>query len=226
MSEFAFAVGSPERVQSSIWKLKCHRSDVYLMTRMLGRWTKVSLHSGSGHAWRIAHTTESNVRNASRDRVIYKWQPADDVYPGWKESIEILVPPLDPIDPIVMTEHQRVIRWAEPPTHGQKVLFKVYFQREFSEISNYLWFRSENVLGSLSLANGQVAWLTYRYEDLTPTELSQIQDHRDKVLIHLKPGAPRDVVTFAVLQEVIPRQPQPQLLDIALGYRNVATLEV
>jgi hypothetical protein len=75
-SSIWFAAGSPEAPASSIWKLWHHREKVYLGTRSMLGFIKLSLHS-SGN-WRVAWTTESGLvapTSDSGDRVEKRWQP-------------------------------------------------------------------------------------------------------------------------------------------------------
>ena len=86
-----FAVGSPEEAYSAVWILFTQGNDVYLSSRLMGRYLKISLHAKD--VWRFAWTKESEIlMEGTNDRVIHRWRRPPQFRPGWTRGISVIVP--------------------------------------------------------------------------------------------------------------------------------------
>jgi len=76
--EFRFAVGSKDKIRSTVWKLWTRNGQFYVLSRMMGSITKVSFHS-NGKAqfsftaeWFVKK--EPNKPNKSRHIDVWEWK--------------------------------------------------------------------------------------------------------------------------------------------------------
>ena len=76
-----FAVGSPENIQSFVWRVWVQGDDVYIGARNALQVFKVSLHASG--IWRIAFVKELKKEDSNSDRVIVRWnKPAESPLGG------------------------------------------------------------------------------------------------------------------------------------------------
>jgi hypothetical protein len=224
---FRFVVGSPQNVESFVWRMWVHGNDVYLGVRDALTVFKVSLHQSG--IWRIAFVADLKRPDMASDRVIVKWRKPNEFAPGWTPSIGIVVSSVRPERPFKAPKiNDSRLTWFGPPAEGKKLVFKVLFSSSG---------RTESDLKSISLDRGRVAthlvkkngdgvWLVVREDDLSDVERDSIRDAMEKTRIHMSPGSSEDSVhasrLLLVLSEDEPSvSTQPTIIDIPLGLENV-----
>lgn len=221
-----FAVGSPENIQSWVWRMWVQGDDVYLGARNALNVFKISLHKSN--IWRMAFVEDLKRDNKS-DRLIKRWNKPGEFTPGWTPSIGILVSSIDAKRPFKKTriEDSR-FKWFSPPLDHNKLLFKVLISKSGLSEADLaaVLIQGDRLVGKLLKRNGEIAWLVMREDVLTPIEIEKITDVMEKTKIHLKIGSPEDSVgdsrALLVVSEDYPSiSNQPTILDIALGKENL-----
>ena len=227
LNTLRFAVGSPDNVQSSIWRLWVDRkNDVYLGARALLEMIKISLHQSG--IWRIAFVKKLESADEKSDRVILKWQRPSANAQGWTPSIGIYISPILANQPFrAIKKIDGPIHWISPAKSGNKLLFKVYYLKPgISENELSLAFRNQ-VVGKLTKKDGETVWLMKMEGKTEPAEMAYIKDAMGKVKINLKAGASGSSIAEARVQSIcsvdVPTaSTQPIVYDISLGEENLA----
>lgn len=221
-----FAVGSPENIQSWVWRMWVQGDDVYLGARNALRIFKVSLHKSN--IWRMAFVKELK-RDDKSDRLIQRWTRPGEFTPGWTPSIGILISSIDAKRPFKKTKvEDSRFQWFSPSSNRNKLLFKVLISKpglSEADLTTVL-IQGDQLVGKLLKRNGEIAWLVVREDLLTPIEVEKITDVMENTKIYLKPGSPEDSVgdsrALLVVSEDYPSiSNQPTILDIALGKENL-----
>lgn len=122
-----WAVGDqddPNWRRSRSWNLAGSRNsaDVYLAPRREMERVKLSLH---GTWWRLALTNKAAKRlPESRDRLLHKWSPTPERWPGWRHAVTVRVPhsSLQPGWP-EPTAKPRPVEFVLPPHPGHELRF-------------------------------------------------------------------------------------------------------
>jgi len=226
---FRFAVGTPEYIQSSVWRFFVQGNEVYLGVREYLHAIKVSLHSSG--IWRIAFVEKIEKPDVRTDRVIVKWQRPAEFINGWTGSVAILISSIEPNRSFSnQTEFDdKHIKFFKPPSTGNKYLFKVLFSSP--EISDDEWKKiilpNDQLACQLKKRNGEKVWLLLREENLTINEEEIIRDTMKKIKINLKPGIDINSITSPTRAILIDSEDepditkQPTLIDIPLGKENI-----
>ena len=224
-----FAVGTPQNLQSLIWRMWVQGDEVYIGARNALTSFKVSLHKSN--IWRIAFVAELEREDKDSDRVIIKWNRPEEFAPGWTTSIGILVSSVQAQRPFGQENvNDTRVKWFALPKEGKKLLFKVLFShRDYSEAElKRISAEHDQVAARMLKKNGEVVWLIVREDDLSPIELQKIRDVMTDTKVHLKAGSSEDSLTWlralSVISEDIPTaSAQPTILDIPLGLENMET---
>jgi hypothetical protein len=223
-----FAVGSPENIQSYVWRTWVQGNDVYLGARETLFALKVSLHQSN--IWRIAWVKELEGKDKDTDRVIFKWQRPGEFAPGWTPSIGILVSSIGAERPFKTTRvDDERIQWLPAALEGRRLLFKVLFSTPgYSEDDlKGVTIPGDRFVGRLVKRDGEIVWVVLREDDLSAVELGKIRDVMEKVKIHLRPGSSEDSISHStrallVIADDVPGvSNQPTIFDISLGRENL-----
>jgi hypothetical protein len=91
-----FAVGSPESVRSSVWRLWVRNDDVYFGAIEALTGFKVSLHQSG--VWRAAFV-KSLDKDANIDRAAKKWARPSEAEPGITHALSVVISPIAPHRP-------------------------------------------------------------------------------------------------------------------------------
>jgi hypothetical protein len=96
MSEsITVAVGSPDDLRSSIWRLWVQGDEVYFGARPMLPSLKISFHKTG--KWHIAW--EKGVKIKEKTRIIYRWRRPPPFNNGLVDGVAILVDPFFPKEP-------------------------------------------------------------------------------------------------------------------------------
>ena len=125
--EVRIAVGSPSGRRSTVWKFGTHKNEVYILSRMFGSDTKVSLHSSGSCQW---SATDTWVRKApgrtNAERHITKWEMPR---PSGKDALHVFqvrIPETE-LRPSGLAESLAAVKWLPIPPPGHTVSLECYF---------------------------------------------------------------------------------------------------
>lgn len=124
--EFRFAAGDPDGARSTVWKIWINGSDVYVLSRMFGKYSKVSIHK-SGEC-RIANTDSwvlEDETRTNRDRLIQSWQLPEYSGTTAHRVLQILIPHSE-LSTRVTPEKLGKVEWLPAPGSGNAVGIDLY----------------------------------------------------------------------------------------------------
>ncbi|TAK58460.1 hypothetical protein EPO14_03905 [Patescibacteria group bacterium] len=220
MNTIRFVVGTRDDLRSSVWRLWANKNDLYLAARSHAMISKFSFHRSGKYRFAVNSTVERE--DDASDRALYKWTRPDEFAPGWTRCFGILVPPRVTEMPFGNTfDEGKSIECVSPPADGKKTIFNIILSHKAATPEHVVSGSAHQVkiLGRIEMPQ-EIAWLVTFEDDFTVAEAAVVQDHFDKLKIHLKPGNTGDGMnhTFlhAIKQGVI-----PFLIDIELGKENL-----
>lgn len=223
---FRFAVGSPDNLQSWIWRFWIHKNEVYLGAKDALHVFKVSLHHSG--IWRIAFVADLERDDPSKDRVIIKWNKPEEFTVGWTPSVALLVSSIQPKVPLNSKSiSDSRIHWFDPPPENKKMLFKVLFSKSGTE--NYvdkILIPGDKIVTKIKKKNDEIVWIILRYSDLTAIEIAKTKDVIKNTKIHLVSDSSEKLVgstrALLLVSEDVPMVgTQPTIFDISLGKENL-----
>jgi len=223
-----FAVGSPETLQSHVWRVWVQKDEIYIGTRGMKMNWKVSLHKSG--IWRIATVKELHSPDVDSDRVIVKWRRPKEDSAGWIPSVNILVSSVGPEKPLAAFSYKESkIEWFTPPKKGKKLIFKIFLSVPAVSLdsgNNLLVQHGYRVIRSMKKLNGETVWFVMAELDVDAVEYEKIKQVIAKTKINIAPTKNKNPVKNArALLIISDDEPtslnQPTILDIALGKENV-----
>jgi len=177
--ELRFCIGKPTGPHSTTWKIWVNRSDVYLSSRTLASHMKVSLHE-SGEC-QYSHTSESFAKMGRRnqDRHIQKWKRRS-IYPeiGVVHLFRIIIPSTELRLISAEQKEAKDIVWYMAPPIGYGAYIELWLTPVLGRPPEQDEFIND-LLGVLSLANGQHLGVTVRHLKISPQnirDLAQVLD--------------------------------------------------
>lgn len=178
--ELRFCIGEPKGHHSTTWKIWVNRSDVYLSSRMLASDIKVSLHE-SGEC-QYSHTSESFAHRGkpNRDRHIQKWKRRR-IYPesGVVHLFRIIIPSTELRSTSAEKKEAKGVLWYMAPTIGYGAYIELWLTPVLDRKPGQDEFMND-LLGVLSLANGQHVGVTVRYLKIKPQNIKDLAQLRDQ----------------------------------------------
>jgi hypothetical protein len=217
-----FAVGTPSRLRSSVWRLWVYRSEAYLAGRYMGSWLKLSLHSSG--IWRLAWAEELE-REEAGDRVLKRWQRPPDYSEGWAKGPSIAVPaPLFP-DLLDSADGQnlRDVIWVPEPNPDTSVFLTILIGR-----SGVGWEAQErgdqHVVGVLPIQSGETVGVVWTQRSHTAEARSYLTE-----MMRNAPRVPTDIPAEHLFVNLIrvgnDASGGPLICDVILGREHLAPLE-
>ncbi|MDF2926591.1 MAG: hypothetical protein K0R57_5505 [Paenibacillaceae bacterium] len=169
MKELRFSIGEPKSIRSSVWKVWVNKSDIYILTRMLGSDSKVSLHESGQCQWSrnfdsVAKFTNAPIRN--RDRHIVKWN-LPIVNEGEAKHIFRIIIPRSELREINIEENLKKVRWLPLPRTGHAVQIECYITQPLLSAPDTA-SSPYNHIASLPLADGR--WFVLFIQEIVVTE--------------------------------------------------------
>lgn len=136
--EIRFAVGTPTGLRSTIWKFWVQRSDIYILSRMFGSNSKVSLHSTGDCQWSNTDSWVIKVpgrRNAERH--LQKWTMLRPSGSTALHVFQIRIPETA-LRTTDVVEDLNAVEWLPIPPRGHTVSLECYitWRRLMVKISN------------------------------------------------------------------------------------------
>ncbi len=220
MNALRFAVGTRDDLRSSVWRLWANKNDLYLAARSQAMISKFSFHESG--KYRFAVNSRVERENDAADRALYKWIRPDEFTPGWTRCFGILVPPRVTKMPLGNTfDEGKSIELVAPPAKGKKVIFNIVLSHKMATPEHVVNGSAHQIkiLGQIEMPK-EIAWLVAFEDDFTAVEKTVIEDHFDKLKIHLKPGSSGEGMKHTFLH-VIEQDATPFLIDIELGKENL-----
>lgn len=163
-----FGLGSAEGQYSTVWRVWVQGNEIYMTSRIVSRWMRLSLHSSG--IWRWAFIEDSaTAREMKRDRAQRKWLQPSQFIPGWVAGPSVMFPwaPVEGwgADPV---ETDKPVSWLEPPAKNEKVT--VCLMIGDAGITPARDLREEKrfpLLAELFLRSGGRIWVASRRERMT-----------------------------------------------------------
>lgn len=213
--EITFAVGSPNDLRSTVWKLRAQKRDLYLMGRDYGGIMKISFHADLSED-RLARTRE-NVPPAERhERVFIKW-PRPAAVNGWTRLFDIVVPWTPVRDRAPVFRLNPRTEWVSPPERGQKrcfALFAADVTHGRLEAPN-----ADQVGPVLELSDGRMAVLITALAPIEDDLAERAADMLANLMITVNGGS-RDTPFLGTAHSFSTDGGLPWLLDVVLGDQN------
>jgi hypothetical protein len=219
------AVGSPDDVRSSIWRLWIQNEDaVYFGTQDTLPAFKISLHKSG--IWRAAFV-KSLDKTTNTDRAVKKWKRPNANHDGMTSAVAVVISPIPPREPC---EPHRVsdlrIKWIPPaPRHKIIVLFIVIADAQIG--TDPIRFGHDRLLGRLKKANGETVCLVANERPLT----ADIVDHIQEVMTKLQITVDQEAIDNRSLKraralmfnapDVIGPRNSPTIFDVEIGLENL-----
>ncbi len=126
LQEVRIAVGTPSGRRSTVWKFSVHKNEIYILSRMFGSDSKVSLHSTGECKWSATGVwVKKAPGRKNSDRHIAKW-----VMPRPNESValhafQVRIPETE-LRVIELTENLSAVEWLPIPQKGHSVSLECY----------------------------------------------------------------------------------------------------
>lgn len=163
-----FGVRSSSGCRAATWKIWTPgppKSDVYLACRELKGELKASLHE-SGR-WHVALSPgfydQEFTHDAARpsSRFVDRWPRPPEIAPGVALAYRIIVPWFSAT--VQSKQEDTKVFWVSPPPEGHAIQFAVLITSPASHVSGWPGKNSMNseLVGSLTLANGETVWVVY-----------------------------------------------------------------
>lgn len=213
-----FAVGTPEKMESSVWRFWVRGSDVYLAARPLAQWIKFSLHKSG--VWRLAWTQQQHGEQPG-DRLIHRWSRPAEFRPGWVQGPSVGIPATGVVDPL--NKHPTDadlpdVVWIPGPQPGTSVFFTVVISRP--EMPPEEWqlgaLGGRAIAEPLLLRNGERAGVLV-------TEAGQTDIHRQYVQSLLREAPtletddPDDPTFMSLIHVAAKGRDHPMLVEVIPG---------
>ena len=173
--ECRFAAGQKNGAKSSIWKVKVHKNEIYLVTSLFGEDFKLSIHSPNEAQW--SYTSDYVKRNfgmKNKDRHLLKWnytRPQDNLAVN---IFRIQIPHTE----LRVNNHQftnKKVKWVSGITLGT-YQFDLCITKPFD--TNPTIDRTDlphDVLDCLQLADKRWLVIFYHAIGLTPTDIANLK---------------------------------------------------
>lgn len=170
--EVRFGLGSAEGQYSMVWRVWVQGNEIYMTSRVVGRWMRLSLHSSG--IWRWAFIEGSaTAREMKGDRAQRKWLQPSPFIPGWVAGPSVMFPwaPVEgwTADPV---ETDKPVSWLEPPVKNEKVTVSLMIGGPgIMPARDLLEEKRFPLLGELFLRSGGRVWIASRRERMTFEEI-------------------------------------------------------
>lgn len=215
-NELRFAVGTPERLVSSVWRLWGKGDDLYLGMRSSLGIAKISFHQSGICRY-------AQVSTAPRP-AIQTWRRKTPGSPGQDFLFKIIVanrPYAERFSERIPPPNKRV-RLIDPPACGEKVQIALLPMQINSTDKDILQLDTpyQLTIEGRIRQDSEVIWLLSYRSELTPAETRVIEGMVESISINLKAGSDPKSVAGATAQVFEATDP-PVILDLALGPDNV-----
>ena len=124
--ELRLGVGTPDGYRSTIWKFNIHKSEIYILSRMFGSDSKVSLHSSGQCQWsRTGQWVKKDPNRRNAERHIMKWLAPRPYGSAANLIFRIRIPETE-LRIVDIDEDLTEVLWLPVPSRGQTASFACY----------------------------------------------------------------------------------------------------
>jgi hypothetical protein len=179
MSELRVCVGTPDGPRSTVWKVVTRHADVYIISRLMGSATKVSLHASSQGQWSFTSRWAQEKGIPSSQRHIDRWTVRQPSSQNAAHVFRLLFPSTE-LRTVGPPNKAPSILWIEPPRTEHCVVLEFYLAPE-PPTSAPLWHVPFPLIGVLPVASHGSLVLLRNHELLDSAKLSLINATRVRV---------------------------------------------
>lgn len=191
-----WAVGTPDGPRSQSWSLfgSTYDDDVYLGPRSQTRAIKLSLHR-SGR-WRMAWT-EKYAKSVGLpedvDRVLSRWDPPQEIRPGWRHAVTLLVTPESVAQQSPHDSGLSKVAFFAAPNPDGGLWFRILIGQPGSELA----VTGAVEVGTLRLPSGGMVGVIVRPGPLLPSSGAKVAEIRAQMLAAVTAAGARRATAFA-----------------------------
>lgn len=171
--EVRFGLGTPEGQYSTVWRVWVQGNEVYMTSRMFGRWMRLSLHSSGIWRWAFIESS-ATARQMRGDRAQRKWlRPHQSSSPAGSQARPSCFPSPPSMgweaDP---PETDKPVSWLEPPTKNEKVTVSLMIGAPgFTPARDLLEEKRFPLLAELFLRSGGRVWVAAKRSRMSFEEI-------------------------------------------------------
>ena len=160
-----FAVGTPDKPYSGIWRFVVSKNDVYIgaSKETMGIF-KVSLHGDSG-VWVLAATAQSGATFENGNRRAKQWNRPLEHAKGITRGPSVVVPHTSLGSRPYKEYERKQVRWFPAPAAGEMVEFSVYFVEPHTDA---VFTDDHTLVSATNFENGGEVALLERILPMTP----------------------------------------------------------
>lgn len=222
-SPVRIAVGTPNGMQSSIWRFWNDGEEVYVIARESRAAYKISLHS-SGLS-RFAYLSGRDIHDPQitdgDPRVLWRSRRPDTFLDGWMRRLDIVVPAV-PVAKYFSQQgaHQPKgeIQWLETLSRGNRYQITLLLADSPSRNPTEIMLEKDEIKGSLPLPSGRVAWIRSRQERMSNDEMERYEKFANDMKLNYE-SDPGEV--FAAVTQIDKDSPHIVITNFALGWDHV-----
>lgn len=217
------AVGSPDDLRSSIWRLWVQGDEVYFGAQQMLPTLKVSLHKSG--TWQIAWNKK---QPKEKTRIICRWRRPPPLRNGLVDGVGVLIDPYFPKEPFrnkAITDPD--IKWLPLALYGKFLALKVLVATKEADLDSSRFPPHERIIGRLKKTNGEEAILMAGDHPISLEIGQRFAKSRSDIKIHFRKN---DVDKAGLLDKTralsisLPKFPHeiPNIYDLSLGWENVS----
>jgi len=216
------AVGSPDDLRSSIWRLWVQGDEVYFGAVQLLPALKVSLHKSG--KWHIAWHKSLSI--PAKNRVVCRWRRPPPNSDRMLLAINVIVDPFFPKYPFknkAITGPE--INWLPLALFGRVLTLKVLFAMKGADLDSSQVPADVRVLARIPKSNGED--VLFLVQNFSPPAWvwTSIAKWRSEIKLHFRDVDKADLLDVTrALSISLPNYPHeaPVIYDLSLGFENVA----
>jgi hypothetical protein len=191
-----WAVGTPDGPRSQSWSLfgSTNHDDVYLGPRSQTHAIKLSLHR-SGR-WRMAWTkkyAKSVGMPDDMDRMLTRWDPPEEIRPGWQHAVTLLVTPESMAQQPPQDRGLGKVAFFPAPNPDDGLWFHILIGQPGSELA----VTGAIEVGTLRLPSGGMVGVIVRPDPLSPGSAAKVTEIRAQMLAAVTAAGARRTTAFA-----------------------------
>ena len=187
--EFRFCVGEATGERSPVWKIWINKSDIYILSRMMGSDAKISLHA-SGHCqfsmiskWWVDHS-EDIVQK--KDRHIVHWK-LPKIPNGQTAHVFRIIIPRSELREINVEENLKKVHWLPMPVRNHAIQLGCYFSQPLTQEPSTLNLPYQHLV-SMPLVDGRWFVVFIQEVEITKDKLLILENARNEILSIMKEG--------------------------------------
>lgn len=219
------AVGSPDDLRSSVWRLWVQGDEVYFGARGALGFFKVSLHKSG--KWRVAKVSSLDRPDKNTDRVFIKWRRPAEFAPGLTNGVMALISFMPPERPFrnKHIDDPRIV-WLPLAQYPKILALIILIANKDADLDPSRFDASTRIVGRIKKADGEIVCLiTYEMDDSAGAIAAKMNEEKSKIKISIKEG-PKEAILLDATRALFVMRPgapkeMPAIYDLPLGWENV-----